>query len=936
MRWFHAALLTLSASLVVHTTSVSQQHAAALPPSSGDTLLVCVVPMDSIAARPFSHVRLPEQRRPRLGLVFSGGGARGIAQVGVLRALVEGGIEPDFIVGTSIGSIVGGLHAAGYTPEQLEQTVRTIDWDDLLRLSNQGERANLLVDQKPVSDRSIFTLRFDGLRPILPVAVSNGQRMTNLLNELTLQARYHAADFDSLRIPFRAVATDLYSGRRIVLAHGNLAEALRASATVPVLFAPVLRDSLALVDGGLHANVPVDVAREAGCDVVYAVNTTSPSRTREQIGNPVETLDQMLNILMEQSSLPQLGNADLVITPDLGTRLSSDFSQIDTLLSIGYAAGRSMLPRLRSHYDSACLAYLRTGGYVLTPGSSGGIGVPDSTAPLSPAPVRCTFAVSVDDEQWMRMPRTRDEVAARVQLLLASDRFSSMRVLRVGRSGASSHWLLDGELRPRIRTITTEGNTAFDDEQFAPLLRKWIGQPASRSTLRGIAEETLSLYRTAGYSLARVRNVDYESSTGSVALQLTEGHVDDVLLEGNTRTNEVVILREFPLSRGSLFRIENVRRGLANITALNLFHQVGFDVEEGNPSARIRIRVEERPSQVLQGILRIDDERNAQFGADLRDANLFGTGTVLNFSFFGGIRNRSYTLAYSTSTLFYTPLSLRVAGYYDLCDYNAFADFDAASSRRTVRDVVGTYRRIVYGGTATAGMYVSKIGDLHAVLRAEQHELRTLTEEPDRPLGISERHRIVSLGLGTTIDTQDRFPYPTRGMYFTAAYTAAQERLGSDVSFTRFETEYLFYVSTPGRDWSLRPRMRFGYGDRTMPQSEEFRLGGQHSFLGMRENEYTGRQLFSAELQIRYTLPFKILVDTYASAHYGIGRTWENSEQIKASTFLHGYGFSLGFDTPIGPADFSIGQTLEFRSGASGLRTRARPLNAYFSIGIGM
>lgn len=889
--------------------------------------------MDTVAARPFSQVRLPVRHRPRIGLVFSGGGARGIAQVGVLRALVEGGIEPDFIVGTSIGSIVGGLHAAGYTPQQLEQTVRTIDWDDLLRLSNQGERANLLVDQKPVSDRSIFTLRFDGLRPILPVAVSNGQRMTNLLNELTLQALYHAADFDSLRVPFRAVATDLYSGRRIVLAHGNLAEALRASATVPVLFAPVLRDSLALVDGGLHANVPVDVAREAGCDVVYAVNTTSPSRTREQITNPVETLDQMLNILMEQSSLPQLGNADLVITPDLGTRLSSDFSQIDTLLAIGRAAGRRMLPVLRAHYDSVCLASLRESGHILTPGSSG---AHDSTTRLTPAPIRCTFAVSVDDEQWMRTPRTHDEVVARVQQLLGTDRYASMRVLRIGRSGASSHWLLDGELRQRIGAITIEGNTALDNEQFTPLIRRWIGHPASSATLRSIAEEALMLYRASGYSLARVRNVSYEPVTGSIAVHVTEGLVDAVLLEGNTRTNEVVILREFPLSRGSLFRIENARRGLANITALNLFHQVGFDVEEGNPSARIRIRVEERPSQVLQGILRIDDERNAQFGADLRDANLFGTGTVLNLSFFGGIRNRSYTLAYSTSTLFYTPLSLRVAGYYDLCDYNAFADLDVNAARRTVRDVIGTYRRIVYGGTATAGMYVSKIGDLHAVLRAEQHELRTLTEEPDRPLGISERHRIVSLGMGTTIDTQDRFPYPTRGMYFTAGYTAAQEGLGSDVSFTRFETEYLFYVSTPGQDWTLRPRMRFGYGDRTMPRSEEFRLGGQHSFLGMRENEYTGRQLFSAELLIRYTLPFKILVDTYASAHYGIGRTWENPEQIKVSTFLHGYGLSLGFDTPIGPADFSIGQTIEFRSGASGLRTRSRPLNAYFSIGIGM
>ncbi len=899
----------------------------------GDTVLVCDVPTEAIAARPFSHTSFPAFKRPRLGLVFSGGGARGIAQVGVLRALVEAGITPDFIVGTSIGSIVGGLFAAGYTPERLDSTVRSIDWDDLFRFSNQGERANMLVDQKPVSDRAIFTLRFDGLRPMLPVSVSNGQRLTNMLNELTLQALYHAQDFDSLRIPFRAVATDLYSGRRVVLDHGNLAEALRASSTIPVLFAPVLRDSCALIDGGLHANIPVDVAREAGCDIVYAVNTSSPSRTREQITNPIETLDQILNILMERSNLPQLADADIVITPDLGTILASDFSQIDTLLAIGYEAGRRALPRLRAHYDSACMARFSAQTAVLEAGSTL---AHHPAAHFTPATVRCSFPVSVDDDLWMRTPRTHDEVLARAHALIATDRHAALRILRVGGDGPTGTWLLDAVARDRIITITTDGNRAIGDAQFSPLFRRWIGQPASAASLRALGEGVLHTYRNAGYSLARVRDIDYRAADGSLVIRITEGIVSEVRLEGNTRTNEVVVLREFPLQSGSIFRIENARRGLANITALNLFHQVSFDVIEGDPAATIRIRVEERPSQVMQGMIRIDDERNAQFGAELRDANFFGTGTVLNLSFYGGVKNRSYALEYSTSSLFYTPLNFRLAGYYDLFDYNAFADTPPAIANTPARDVIGTYRRIVYGGSATAGMYVRKFGDLHATLRAEEHELRTLTQEPSRPLGISEQHRIISLGFGTTIDTQNKFPYPTRGMYFTATYLVAQSGLGSDLSFTRFNAEYHVYVATADEIWSLRPRMRFGYGDRTMPRSEEFRLGGQHSFLGMRENEYTGRQLFAAEMELRYLLPIKLLVDTYASVHYGIGRTWENPEQIKFSALRHGYGMSLGFDTPVGPADFSIGQTLEFIRGSSGVRTRSGPINFYFSIGIGM
>ncbi|MBR9977365.1 MAG: patatin-like phospholipase family protein, partial [Bacteroidetes bacterium] len=297
------------------------------------------VPMRTvITAQNKEGVRSPWQ--PHLGLVLSGGGARGLAQIGLLRALEEAGIRPDLIVGTSIGSIIGGLYASGYNARRLQHTIRDIEWNKIMRMHDAADRNFLSLDHKPISDRSILTLRFDGLQPILPQAVSNGQRLTNLLNELTLQALYHADDFDHLGIPFRAVATDLHSGKSVTLSSGGLAECMRASSTLPVMYSPVVRDSLLLVDGGLLANIPVNVARAEGCEYILAVNTTSPLRDSDQLNTAFDVIDQVFNIVMIPPGEEQLAQADMVIAPDLRHVDGMDFSIADSLIAIGYASAK--------------------------------------------------------------------------------------------------------------------------------------------------------------------------------------------------------------------------------------------------------------------------------------------------------------------------------------------------------------------------------------------------------------------------------------------------------------------------------------------------------------------------------------------------------------------------------------------------------------------
>src|SRR3990172_4751625 len=151
-------------------------------------------------------------KRPKVAVVLSGGGARGVASIGVLKVLEQADIPIDLIVGTIIGSILGGLYSSGYSINQLEQMVDTTNWADVLSFSDEARRSDLFLDQKLAEDRSILTVRFQGFEPIVPQSLSTGQRLTNYLNLLVLQGIYHPnPSFDDLRIPFRAVTTDLVS-----------------------------------------------------------------------------------------------------------------------------------------------------------------------------------------------------------------------------------------------------------------------------------------------------------------------------------------------------------------------------------------------------------------------------------------------------------------------------------------------------------------------------------------------------------------------------------------------------------------------------------------------------------------------------------------------------------------------------------------------------
>lgn len=322
-------------------------------------LLACAIPSSVLAADAGSAAADP----PCVGLVLGGGGARGAAHVGVLKVLERERIPICKVAGTSMGSIVGGLYAAGYSPDEMERIVEHIDWASMF--TDDPPRRDLPMERKDEDFRHLLSLDIgyvDG-RVSLPGGLVRGQKLLLLLRRLTLST-WNVRNFDELPIPFRAVAGDIVTGKQVVFHDGDLALAIRSSMSVPGAFAPVHVDGHLLVDGGMVDNVPVDVMRDMGAKRMIVVDVSSPLVDEKSLSSPASVLNQMITALMAertQRNLDTLGAEDVLIRPELGTLSSAAFDRSVEAIAIGERAAEAALPQLRRFsVDEATFAAYRS------------------------------------------------------------------------------------------------------------------------------------------------------------------------------------------------------------------------------------------------------------------------------------------------------------------------------------------------------------------------------------------------------------------------------------------------------------------------------------------------------------------------------------------------------------------------------------------------
>ncbi|MCD4749891.1 MAG: patatin-like phospholipase family protein, partial [Thermoanaerobaculales bacterium] len=292
----------------------------------------------------------PANDAPELVLVLSGGGARGAAHIGVLRVLEEMQIAPDMIVGTSMGSIVGGLYAAGWSPDEIEELLVSIDWNQVF--TDKVPRNDLSFRRKQ-DDRPYLIkarLHFDEDGFYLPAGLLSGQSLEILLETLEARSRPER-DFDRLPIPFRAVATDIENGEAVVLDSGSLARAMRTSMSIPGMFPPVKYEGRTLIDGGSVANLPIGIAQSLGAEHIIAVDISSPMQSPDMklknFWDVYNRLNSLLTVGNRRTDVSRLRQGDVMIRPDLGDIGFLDFDRATETVALGDAATRAAADQLR-------------------------------------------------------------------------------------------------------------------------------------------------------------------------------------------------------------------------------------------------------------------------------------------------------------------------------------------------------------------------------------------------------------------------------------------------------------------------------------------------------------------------------------------------------------------------------------------------------------
>ena len=294
---------------------------------------------------------LQAQERPKIALVLSGGGARGAAHVGVLKVLEKNHIPIDMIIGTSMGSFMGGLYASGKSPKEIEEILLSTNWQDVIRTDFERQKIPM---QKKLSQYTYQGKLGFGINAkhqlVLPTGVLKREPLLLAFDSFFSDVKY-VKDFDKLRIPFRAVATNIENGDAVVLKSGSIAEAVYASSAIPGGLQPINIDGMDLIDGGVSKNIPIEVAKEMGAEIIIAVDVSEPFEKHIDVNSYFVVMGQLVNIMMRKNaneSIKLLTQKDILITPDLKGYNGLDVEHYAEIIKRGYKAALQKEPKLQT------------------------------------------------------------------------------------------------------------------------------------------------------------------------------------------------------------------------------------------------------------------------------------------------------------------------------------------------------------------------------------------------------------------------------------------------------------------------------------------------------------------------------------------------------------------------------------------------------------
>ncbi len=278
-----------------------------------------------------------QKSRPKVGVVLSGGGAKGMSHIGILRAIDSAGLKVDYVTGTSMGSIMGAMYAVGYSGKQIDSISETLNWDILL--SNKPSFTDISLDEKDEYGNYAVEVGLRDFKPQIGTGLIESEELWLKLSDVFYPV-YDVKDFSKFDIPFKCLATDLATGEAVVHQKGEITKALRSSMAIPSVFSAIDHDSTKLVDGGIIRNFPVTDIKEMGADVVIGVNLFSGLTKLEDLNTALDIMYQITQYRDAEDLVKEKKLCDILIEPPLGEYSAGSFGSSDTIKAIGYEMGR--------------------------------------------------------------------------------------------------------------------------------------------------------------------------------------------------------------------------------------------------------------------------------------------------------------------------------------------------------------------------------------------------------------------------------------------------------------------------------------------------------------------------------------------------------------------------------------------------------------------
>ncbi|MCK5832318.1 patatin-like phospholipase family protein [bacterium] len=803
--------------------------------------------------------RHPSADKNDFTLVLSGGGARGLSQIGVLEVFEEHDLHPSAIVGVSMGAIIGGLYSAGYNTSQLNQIVHQIEWGDLIY--DSPKRTKLFQTQRMATERFLVHLRFLNFRPYIPEGISAANRISSLLVLYCAAPNFAAnGDFDRLQIPFRAVTTDLRSGKPLIFSEGDLAVALRASSAIPLFLSPLEIDSILLADGGLLYPIPVEIAKVLSSAKIIAVDATADLNYSRALDNALYILDQTTNIMAEDKKKYERKLADILIEPDLGSQGSYDFDNIDSIIEIGKKAAETKLEDIKE-----ILEYKDNNITIYT-------------------------ISSIDNGDLIGLI-SGNKISISTLKNKLNELYSQGIYKDVAIDYAVSHDTMNlqvhVELNPPLHGIKMVGVESFDVDTFISKFVIDTTQPANHREIDSLLSSIEDFYKSKGFDLSHIYFAAVDA--GTLGIIFEEGLIEDIRIEGNNRTKDWVIRSFSDLEIGKKYQNRLLENTMSNIHATNLFESIIPRLERGDSGVVVLLELAEKPFLGIRLGARYDILNGVEGAVEIGDDNLFGIAWRLNFGINGGSRRWNIYSKIETDRIWRSFIAGNTTVFakgtkYDLWQADTISE---------------TYDIYLYGIKLSLGQQIKRFGTLFLEIGSEY-----VVFGPEK--SNHKEYPLNRFAIRSIVDTFDDRQFPRHGKYHESYFMISKDILGGEYSFSKSYASFQSYW-TWTEALTFHPYVMGGYMSGGPPFFEQFELGQDVAFWGLRGDERRGNSFFKMGFNFRVNPMDPVYIFSGVTS----GRTWQKDDKLELKETIWGWGAGWGIATPLGPLQLSWGTNTE-------------------------